>query len=43
MRTIPTLILVLGSVGALVAFGYCIVIHVVNTVQPLISALEGIG
>ena len=42
MRIMPTLILVLGSVGALVAFGYCLVIHFVNTMQPLISALEGI-
>lgn len=38
-----TAILIFGSFGALVAFGYCLVIHFVNTMQPLISALEGIG
>lgn len=39
MKT-STAVLVLTAFGSLIAFGYCLVVHVVNTFQPLLQALE---
>lgn len=42
MKKLSTIVLVLAATGSLIAFGYCLAIHCMNTFQPLFNALGGI-
>jgi hypothetical protein len=40
MSTTSKIVLIMTCLGSLVAFGFCLIIHVLNTMQPLFNALE---